>query len=125
MANRDAVIQRYTRGYNEVRAHYDADELDEAVTKAEELLQNFDLPRYNRIKLLTLVAAAIDDWDEADRLLETADTLWHMARQFRPVGGADPIMEELREDLDAIQADHEAARPEEFDIFDDTSDSED
>lgn len=82
MERSDAVMARYQRGYDAARTLYENDQLDEAVEEAEKMLADGDLPRYHRIKLYLLVALCLDDWIEADDLVERAESQWGMARGY-------------------------------------------
>lgn len=71
MANRDQVTQSCDRGYNEARVLFDHNDLDAAILKAEDLLDDNDLPLHHRIKLHMATTAAAD-WYDTDDDLERA-----------------------------------------------------
>lgn len=109
----EARMRSYDRGYKETRALFENDDLEGAITQAEELLKNNDLPRYHRIKLLMILVASLDDWWEARRHLESANMLWQMARNNFPIGEsaeADASLAKLRPTLDSLLEEHAAER---------------
>ncbi|KAK3117745.1 hypothetical protein LTR53_000555 [Teratosphaeriaceae sp. CCFEE 6253] len=112
---RDAVTLSLDRRYNEIHDFIDEEKYDEAIAKAEALLGESELHRYHRIKCYLVLAAVVDDWGQGAELLETAETLWGMARRTIPVGNADEQAEaglhELREAIDATRKNHEEDRP--------------
>ncbi|KAK5167092.1 uncharacterized protein LTR77_007822 [Saxophila tyrrhenica] len=116
MSERDLVFESYDRGYNEARARFDADDLDSAVALAQNMLDDSSLPRYHRIKLLLLMSAAVDDWEEVASMLDDAHRLWTMTRMFHREGEneeADTLLTDLRQSLDSLIAQHAADRPKE------------
>ncbi|KAK4963119.1 hypothetical protein LTR10_000747 [Elasticomyces elasticus] len=127
----DKVHQSWDAGYNEARALYDADKLEEAMEAADELLntpglqqvanapasadKNAGLPRYHRIKCYLLIAASVNDWEEAEELLRRADINWQMARMYIGEQGPDPggeaALGELRGAIDHVRVEHQKERP--------------
>lgn len=134
MGHDDDIFQSYQKGYEEARALYENDELDEVVQKAEKMLAHGDLPRYRRIRLHLLVAACLEDHIEADELVEKAESQWGLASSFvqdtgEPVSslsttvaeltfviGKDPdssdALAELRLEIDAVKQHFRSEREE-------------
>ena len=65
----ETVFQSFLKRYNEARAFYDSDKMEERVATAQDLLQETSLPRYFRMKSLLLIAACVDSWYEAQDFL--------------------------------------------------------
>jgi hypothetical protein len=61
MASTDLVAQPFSRPYDETHALYDNGDFEGCVIKAQELLEDPNLPRYYRIKTLVLLRMAIDE----------------------------------------------------------------
>ena len=76
----DAAFQAYGRRWAESYARYEADEYGEAITVADELLCENNLPHYYRIKCHLVVAELIADQDEADINLGRAEEIWTVSR---------------------------------------------
>ena len=66
----EGVFRSFLKRYNEVRAFYDDDKMEECIATAQDLLEEISLPRYFRMKSLMLVAACAESWYEAQDLLQ-------------------------------------------------------
>lgn len=103
--------------YNEAINLWEANCLEECITKARALLARPSYSRYYRMKLFILLGLTIDDRNEAYEHLSEAEGLWHMIRRWFPVGAdetADEILDEIRECLDDSISRFEANEPKWF-----------
>ena len=71
----DRTDQEYTKAINDLIKLYDEDRLDKCAQGAEELLEDYGMPRYHRMKLLVLLANTYADWEPAEPLVVRAEAL--------------------------------------------------
>ncbi|OQN96824.1 hypothetical protein B0A48_17384 [Cryoendolithus antarcticus] len=106
MAQQDTISLSFTRAYNDLYALYEADQLDECLEGAENLLREPALPRYHTIKVQLLIASMLPDVDEAWSMHAQAEMLWQVVRMGNPQGQdaeIDATMADLWETVEAIK----------------------
>jgi hypothetical protein len=120
------IDKEFSIAFNEAKALYDADRLDECIAKAQKMLGDPATPRYHRMKTLVLLASTLGDWIDAYACCVEAETLWALTRQWHPEGkieALDIFMTETRNSLDEL---YEVLAEEEpdFDMQDDDDDDD-
>jgi hypothetical protein len=60
MGANGTVDSHFTNRFNEANNLCEQDQMEESITKARELLAEPDVPRHNKMKLLMLLASALE-----------------------------------------------------------------
>ncbi|OQO11669.1 hypothetical protein B0A48_03396 [Cryoendolithus antarcticus] len=89
----------YTVDYNKLLARYKegGDKLQACEDRAQELLSDPDLPRFQKTQILVLLAAMTKDGEEAWSLHWEADFLWQVLRDDKAIGHNDKMASRLVE----------------------------
>ncbi|KAF2129669.1 hypothetical protein P153DRAFT_267656, partial [Dothidotthia symphoricarpi CBS 119687] len=102
-----AIHINFSEGFREMSNLYNANKLEECLAKGHELLESPAIPRYHRMKTLTLLSATTGDWYEADAYRMEAESLWRTTRLWNPEGRdgiMDKFLAQVREELDVLQS---------------------
>ncbi|KAH5599321.1 hypothetical protein HBI81_068510 [Parastagonospora nodorum] len=121
MATQSIIDVQFTDAFNEAKALYDADRLDECIAKARELLEDPAIPRYHQIKTLILLGSTLGEWSDANSCLVDAEALWALTRRWHPEGedkDVDIFMAEIRTSLDELAGVLREEEPEDYDMDD-------
>jgi hypothetical protein len=102
---RQIVERQFGRQLRAVFRLYDADLLDECEISIRELLNDGDIPCWNRMKALILLASIVEDAAEAKDIYTTAESLYPTMRRLSApnVGEVDKRLEEIRDELDQLK----------------------
>ncbi|KAK4952032.1 hypothetical protein LTR10_009952 [Elasticomyces elasticus] len=76
----DRVSERFDRAFAELHQISEDDKIDECVELAQILLEESDIPRYHRIKVLIMLSSCTADWREAEAYRVEAEQLWSFLR---------------------------------------------
>jgi hypothetical protein len=95
------IDNQFTDAFNEANALCEQGHLDEGVIKARELLADPAIPRYHNMKVLLLLASAVDDWYDANGYRIDAEAIWQITRRWHPEG-QDDILDTYMSDVRAL-----------------------
>jgi hypothetical protein len=101
----DSIDRAFFDAVNHLIGLYNDDMLDECAEGAEELLKDYAMPRYFRMKVLVMLANLQVDWEPAEDYLVRSESLWRYARRATPEGtdvAADKYLAEIRDLLDDL-----------------------
>jgi hypothetical protein len=102
----DSMNQAFLEAVNHLIHLYNDDMLDECAEGAEELLKDYDMPRYFRMKVLIMLANIQIGWEPAEDYLIRAENLWRCIRRANPEGthaATDRYLVEIRDFLDDVK----------------------
>lgn len=110
MANTDTthiiLDRQFTRQLNTILTLYNADLTELCEKFARELVADSAIPRYHRIRVLTILASVVNDTAEAKSTYLEAQALWRTVRDASKVGDKedlDKYLDEIREELDGLR----------------------
>jgi hypothetical protein len=106
MASDSAIDRAFTEGLNETYRIYNMKRFEEYVAKIRELLDDYAIPRYHRIKALIMLGAILSDPKEVNQCLVDAEFVWKVVRRGNPKSRdavVDRHMTEIRQALDDFQ----------------------
>jgi hypothetical protein len=106
------IDRQFTKALNAAYKLYHEDRLLECQKAALDLLEDYAMPRYHRMKVLMLLASILGDWEEANQCRIDAWALYRLVRRWHPVGNSlitnealDQILVQLREVDSALEED--------------------
>jgi hypothetical protein len=102
----DSIDRAFLEAVNHLVQLYNDDMLDECAEGAEELLKDYDMPLYHRMKVLIMLANIQVGWEPAEDYLIRAENLWHSIRRTNPEGtnaATDRYLAEIRDFLDDVK----------------------
>jgi hypothetical protein len=106
------IDKQFTKALNAAYKLYHEDRLLECQKAALDLLEDYTMPRYHRMKVLMLLASILGDWEEADQCRIDAWALYRLVRRWHTVGNdliadkaLDQILVHLREVDSALEED--------------------
>jgi hypothetical protein len=106
------IDKQFTKALNAAYKLYHEDRLLECQKAALDLLEDYTMPRYHRMKVLMLLACILGDWEEADQCRIDAWALYRLVRRWHTVGNdliadeaLDQILVQLREADSALEKD--------------------
>ena len=85
------IDQQFTNGFNQANEYYKTDELIKCIDLCRDLLKDPTIPRYHKMKTLTLLGATVGDWHEAHDCLLEAEALWKLARRWHLAGRGEVV----------------------------------
>jgi hypothetical protein len=104
--------EQFTEALNAAYKLYHEDRLLECQKAALDLLEDYNMPRYHRIKVFMLLACILGDWEEADQCRIDAWALYRLVRRWHTIGNdfitdeaLDEILVRLREVDSALEED--------------------
>jgi hypothetical protein len=112
----DRTNRNFLEAVNHLVDLYNDDMLDECADGAEELIQDYSMPLYHRMKVLILLANVQVGWEPAEAYLVRAEAVWQFIRRVNPQGAdatTDRYLVEIRHLLDEITRDIEEQKLEE------------
>jgi hypothetical protein len=113
----DSIDRAFLEAVNHLVQLYNDDMLDECAEGAEELLQDYSLPLYHRMKVLILLADVQIEWELAESCLVRSEALWRHIRRANPAGAdaaTDKYLVEIRGLLDDLTTSIEEKKYEEM-----------
>lgn len=102
----EAVLASLGRKYDHICQLFDDDKLEECIDKAQDVVEDGDLPRNLRIKTLIVIASLAAEWRDIEEFRGEAKKLWSLTRPFHREGYnavTDDALAELRICLDHLQ----------------------
>jgi hypothetical protein len=111
------IHEQFTKALNAAFKLYHEDRLIECQEAALDLLEDYAMPRYHRIKVLMLLASILGDWEEADQCRIDAWALYRLVRRWHTVGNdliADEALDEILVQLREVDSALEEDAPEEW-----------
>jgi hypothetical protein len=102
----DSINQAFLEAVNHLVHLYNDDMLDECAEGAEELLKDYNMPQYHRMKVLIMLANIQIGWEPAEDYLIRAENLWRCIRRDNPEGinaATDGYLAEMRDFLDDVK----------------------
>jgi hypothetical protein len=113
----DRTNPNFLKAVNHLIKLYNDDMLDECAEGAEELLQDYSLPLYHRMKVLILLADVQVERELAESCLVRSEALWRHIRRANPAGAdaaTDKYLAEIRGLLDDLTTSIEEKKYEEM-----------
>jgi hypothetical protein len=113
----DSIDRSFLAAVNHLVDLYNDDMLDECAEGAEELIQDYAMPLYHRMKVLILLANVQVGWEPAEGYLVRAEAVWRFIRRANPKGAdatTDKYLAEIRDLLDELRRDIEEQKFEEM-----------
>jgi hypothetical protein len=106
------IDEQFTDALNAAYKLFHEDRLQECQEAALDLLEDYAMPRYHRMKVLILLACILGNWEEANQCRIDAWALYRLVRRWHPVGNSlvadealDQILVQLREADSALEED--------------------
>ncbi|KAK5693430.1 hypothetical protein LTR97_009999 [Elasticomyces elasticus] len=82
----DRASERFDRVFAELHQLSEDDKIVECVELAQDLLEENDIARYHRIKVLIMLSSCASDWRDAEACRLEAEQLWSFSRDYHPPG---------------------------------------
>jgi hypothetical protein len=111
------IDKQFTKALNAAYKLYHEDRLLECQKAALDLLEDYAMPRYHRIKVLMLLATILGDWEEANQCRIDAWALYRLVRRWHTVGNdliADEALDQILVHLGEVDSALEEDAPEEW-----------
>ena len=100
----DLPMNKYFEGYFDAHQLYHSGLFEECIGAAKYNITDPVMPRYHQMKNLILIVAALDGWEEADRYLEKAETIYEEANRLagKTDEKAQTSLRQVRKDMDEL-----------------------
>ena len=106
MATMDAIDRQFTMGFNAAVELREQDEFDQCIEVLRGLLADYAIPRYHRMRCLTMLACTLEDWHEAYTCYVKGETIWRITKQWHRNGTNPTVnrtLDELHETLEEVK----------------------
>jgi hypothetical protein len=111
------IEDQFTDALNTAYKLYHEDRLLECQKAALDLLEDYAMPRYHRMKVLMLLATILGDWEEANQCRIDAWALYRLVRRWHTIGNdliADEALDEILVQLGEVDSALEEDAPKEW-----------
>jgi hypothetical protein len=120
----DRINRNFLEAVNHLVDLYNDGMLNECADEVEELIQDYLMSLYHRMKVLILLANVQVGWEPAEAYLVRAEAVWRFIRRANPQGAdatTDGYLAEIRDLLDELRKDIEEQKFGEMEwVHDDT-----
>jgi hypothetical protein len=111
------IEDQFTDALNAAYKLYHEDRLLECQKAALDLLEDYAMPRYHRMKVLILLASILGDWEEANQCRIDAWALYRLVRRWHTIGNGlitDEALDEILVQLGEVDSALEEDAPKEW-----------
>ncbi|KAI4652006.1 hypothetical protein J4E93_002203 [Alternaria ventricosa] len=106
MATVDAIDRQFTNVFNAAVELREQEQFDECTEVLRKMLADHAIPRYHRMRCLTMLACTLEDWHEAYTCYVKGETIWRITKHWHRNGTNPTVnraLDELHETLEEVK----------------------